>query len=297
MAGTGPSVAQPTPAPSQRCDCHVHVVGPQDPYPMVVDRPYTPGPAPHEQLLAHMARVGLGRVLIVQPSFYGTDNRCLLDSLRRLQGAGRGVAVLPPTISRAELEELSAQGVRGVRLNLESVHNQNPDAAHAGLNEWAQRIGPLGWHIQIYAALEVIAAVAPQMQRLQLPTVLDHFAMIQAVTPLSDARVQAVLELLAQGCSYVKLSAPYRLSPSPMRDRASITQLAQQLIAANPQRLLWGSDWPHTNREPGRTALQLSAYRAIDPGGLLSALDDWAPDSQVREQILVDNPARLYGFA
>lgn len=282
--------------PHLRCDCHVHVVGPQARYPMVLDRSYTPGEAGHEQLLAHMARVGLGRVVIVQPSFYGTDNRCLLDSLRRLQGAGRGVAVLPPTVSRSELEELSVQGIRGVRINLESAHNQNIEAAHSALSDWAQRIGPLGWHIQIYAALEVIAAVAPRMQRLPVATVLDHFAMIQAVTPLPDARIQPVLELLAQGGSYVKLSAPYRISPSPAIDRIQITRLAEQLIAVNPQSLLWGSDWPHTNREPGRSALQVSAYRAIDPDGLLRALDGWAPDSQVREQILVDNPARLYGF-
>jgi predicted TIM-barrel fold metal-dependent hydrolase len=289
----GPMSAMP--GPQQRCDCHVHVVDPQAQYPMVLDRSYTPGEASHEQLLAHMARVGLGRVVIVQPSFYGTDNRCMLDSLRRLQGAGRGVAVLPPTVSRAELEELSVQGIRGVRINLESAHNQNIEAAHAELSEWAQRIGPLGWHIQIYAALDVIAAVAPQMQRLQVPTVLDHFAMIQAATPLNDSRIALVLDLLEQGGSYVKLSAPYRISFAPSQDHLAITRLAQQLIAANPQRLLWGSDWPHTNREPGRTALQVSTYRAIDPNGLLSALDDWAPDPQVREQILVDNPARLYG--
>jgi predicted TIM-barrel fold metal-dependent hydrolase len=272
-------------------------VGPQDAYPMVADRQYTPGPASHEQLLAHMARVGLGRVVIVQPSFYGTDNRCMLDSLRRLEGAGRGVAVLPTTVSRQELDDLAAQGVRGVRINLESAHGHDPAVANAALNEWAQRIGPLGWHIQIYAALDVVAAVAPRLQCLQLPTVLDHFAMIPAVTPVGDGRIHAVLELFAQGCSYVKLSAPYRISPSPALHRVQITRLAQQLIAANPQRLLWGSDWPHTNRDPAAGPLQPSAYRVIDPGGLLGALDDWAPDPLLREQILVGNPARLYGFA
>src|SRR5690606_1382821 len=195
--------------PAGACDCHVHVVGDPRRYPMAADRHYTPGPAGPANLLRHLDGLGLARAVIVQPSIYGTDNRCLLDSLEALQGAGRGVAVLDPDVTPAALADLHACGVRGVRINLESAGRSDPHSIRAALAAWGRRLAPLGWHVQVYASLDAIAAAAPALGALPVPVVLDHFAMIPAGTALADPRVQAVLGLLASGAAYVKLSAPY----------------------------------------------------------------------------------------
>lgn len=284
------------PLPAGSCDCHVHVVGPVAEYPMLADRHYTPGPAPVDALREHMARHGLDRVVIVQPSIYGTDNRCLLESLRHLAGAGRGVAVVDAGASDEELRALSAQGVRGLRVNLESAGVRDPKAIGNALAYWADRVTFLDWHIQVYASLDAIAAAVPHVRSLPVPIVLDHFAMVPDLTPGGDARVEAVLSLLRAGRAYVKLSAPYRLGASELEASQVVARLAATYVHANPERVLWGSDWPHTHREPGTAAHHVSAYRRIEPAILLQGIEAWLPNSTLRERVLVDNPARLYGF-
>lgn len=276
-------------------DCHVHVVGPRDAYPMLEDRQYTPGLATLDDLKAHLGRHGLSRAVIIQPSFYGVDNRCMLDTLERLDGAGRGIAVLPEDVSAEALKRLAHQGIRGIRVNLESAAVRDPSAIGAALSAWAARIAPLDWHIQIYAAPALIAAAAEQIAALPVTTVLDHFAMLPASTRENDDTLRAVLALLRHGSTYVKLSAPYRISPSPLRHQAEVARLAQALYAANPDRIVWGTDWPHTNREEGVPPLEVSRYRDIPPAMLTQALLPWAPDAAVLQRILVTNPERLYG--
>lgn len=263
---------------------------------MVAERQYTPGPASVNDLLGHLQRCGLTRTVIIQPSVYGSDNRCMLQALRELQGAGRGVAVVQAKISDADLHALHKHGVRGLRLNVESSGHGDIQAISAALHYWAERIAALGWHLQIYASLDVLHALSPALQGLTVPVVLDHFAMVTDTTPLDDVRVQAVLSLVRSGCAYVKLSAPYRIQSAPTPDLDGVARIAAQYMHANPERVLWGSDWPHTNREPGKTAHELSAYRSIQHTTLLQGIHAWLPTAALRTQVLVDNPACLYGF-
>ena len=281
--------------PLGACDCHVHVVGDPARYPMVADRHYTPGPASVSDLKRHMSSLGMARAVIVQPSVYGADNTCMLDSLRDLDGAGRGIAVLDDSASDDLLRDFHASGVRGLRLNLESIGSRDTRRMRDDLQAWARRLAPLGWHVQVYASLDVIAEVAPILQTLPVPVVLDHFAGVPAGTALTDSRVQAVLGLVASGAAYVKLSAPYRIDSSGTAVDA-VTGLAKAFTEANPDRMLWASDWPHTNREPGKLPLEVSAYRPIGSQRLAQGINTWLSEAGLRTRVLVENPARLYGF-
>jgi predicted TIM-barrel fold metal-dependent hydrolase len=282
--------------PSGACDCHVHVIGPQADYAMVVDRHYTPPEAGVPALRAHLERLGFERTVVIQPSVYGVDNRCLLDSLKALGAAGRGVAVLDFDVTDDGLARLHAAGVRGLRINLESSSVRDPQAVVEPIAAWSKRLAPLGWHIQVYAGIDLIVAAAPWLMQVPVPLVFDHFAGIAAGTPLDDPRVQAVRALLADGPAYVKLSAPYRVGGGSEEGAATLTALAHHLVESRPDRLLWGSDWPHTNREAGKATHEVSRYRDIAPSRLQAGIDDWLPTSALRQQVLVDNPARLYAF-
>jgi predicted TIM-barrel fold metal-dependent hydrolase len=280
--------------PAGACDCHTHVVGDPQAWPMLPDRHYTPGPAPVAALQQHLRGLGLQRTVIVQPSFYGTDNGCMLEALDALQGAGRGVAVLDDTVDDATLSSLHVRGVRGLRVNVESIGVRDPRAVEAAMQRWAGRIASLGWHLQVYAAPAVTAQLADFFERLPVHVVLDHFAMIPASLPLDDPSAQRLLALVRSGRAYVKLSAPYRVAPD--WPATQVDALAQAFLAAHPQRVLWASDWPHTNREAGKGPLETSRYRAIAPANLRDTIARWLPTPALREQVLVANPARLYGF-
>ena len=282
--------------PPGACDCHTHVIGPRGDYPMVADRHYTPGEAPHEALLAHLGRHGLERVVIVQPSVYGTDNRCMLDSLDRLDGMGRGVAVLDDAVDAAGLKALHRRGVRALRVNVESAGLRDTAIVQAALDRWAGRIEMLGWHLQLYAAPDTIAGLAEHLAQMPVAVVLDHFAMVPASLPLDDPRAAALLGLLRSGNAYVKLSAPYRLGAAGSTADTDVGALAGAFLAVAPERVLWGSDWPHTDREPGKAAHEVSRYRTLPQGMLERGIATWMPTQQVRRQVLADNPARLYRF-
>jgi predicted TIM-barrel fold metal-dependent hydrolase len=274
----------------------VHVVGAAYDYPMVAERHYTPGPASVNDLRGHLARNGLQRTVIIQPSFYGNDNCCMLQALHDLQGAGRGIAVVDKDASDADLRALHTQGIRGLRLNVESSGDGDIQAISAALQYWAERIAALGWHLQIYASLDALYALSPVLQNLCVPVVLDHFAMVTEATAQDDARAQAVLSLVRSGRAYVKLSAPYRIQSSPTPKTNAVADIAARYLQANPERVLWGSDWPHTNREAGKAAHQVSAFRQVEPTALQHGIHAWLPTAALRTQVLVDNPARLYDF-
>ena len=282
--------------PALACDCHVHVIGPQQSHAMVDDRHYTPATASHAELLRHMQSCAIERVVIVQPSVYGSDNRCMLESQQLLVSAGRGVAVLEESASPQALAALDDAGIRGLRINFESAALCDVAAVSRRLQYWASRIASLGWHLQLYASLDTIAAAAPCIAKLEVPVVLDHFAMAHAPVDPTDARLQAVLALLQSGQAYVKLSAPYRIQGSSQPAVNDVSQLAAMLLEANDQRVLWGSDWPHTQRDPGKTPLAVSGYRDVGADMLLKGVRAWLPSPQRRHQVLVENPARLYRF-
>lgn len=274
------------------CDAHVHVIGPRAQYPMVADRHYTPPEASVEALRAHLQRVGLQRTVIVQPSVYGFDNRCMLDALAHMAGAARGIAVLPDAVSLNELRHLDGLGVRGVRVNLESVGNHNSQALHQALQLWGPRLAEVGWHVQVYAPIALIAACADAIRQAPVPCVFDHFAMWTHAT-CTDAASQTVLQLLHEGHVYLKLSGSYRV---PTGAGKPLEHLAQRLIDSGADRLLWASDWPHTNRAPGVSPLDESPYRDIRADALLHERQHWLAVPAVAQQVLVDNPARLYRF-
>jgi predicted TIM-barrel fold metal-dependent hydrolase len=283
--------------PPGACDCHTHVFGPPTQFPFTPQRSYTPGEASLEELLALQRDLHLDRVVIVQPSVYGTDNSCTVDALRRLDGRGRAVAVIADDITQAELEALHRAGVRGVRLNLATAGVNDPDVARRRLAATTARIAPLNWHVQIYTDMAVIAALQADLEALKVPLVIDHFGGAQAAWGPTQPGFAALLALVRAGKAYVKLSAPYR-SSSRRPDYADVASLAAPLIAANPARMLWGSDWPHPGggHKRGQSIEEIEAFFPEDDGRTLNLLTEWAPDPTLRRQILVDNPALLYDF-
>jgi len=274
------------------CDTHVHVIGPQNIFPMVPHRHYTPGSASVQELKAHLTKQGLGRAVIVQPSVYGTDNRCLLDAIAEMGKQARGIAVLDPQISPLSLLELDVQGIRGIRLNFESSGNQSVDQLKQGLAAWAARLEGLGWHIQVYAPFSVVSACATFIKTLPVPVVLDHFGLWPA-NQIASPETSHVFQLFEAGHIYFKLSASYRL---PAFANEKLKELTHELLRIRPDRLLWASDWPHTNREPGVDALQVSRYRHIEAQSLLEERWNWILSLPDQTRVLVENPKALYRF-
>jgi predicted TIM-barrel fold metal-dependent hydrolase len=283
--------------PRGACDCHTHVFGPPAQFPFAAERSYTPGAASLEALLALQADLHLERVVIVHPSVYGTDNACTVDALHRLEGRGRGVAVIADDAGSAELDALHRAGVRGIRLNLATAGVHDPEIARRRLAAAAARVAPLNWHVQIYTTLAVIAALQSDLAAAPVPLVVDHFGGASAAAGPTQPGFAALLDLVAAGSTYVKLSAPYR-SSSQRPDYADLACLATPLIAANPERMLWGSDWPHPGGGPRRDGGldEIEPFFPEDDGRTLNLLAEWAPDPALRRLILVDNPARLYDF-
>lgn len=283
------------PAHDKASDCHVHVFGERHNYPMAQDRHYTPDQANIQALHAHMQACAIQRVVLVQPSVYGSDNRCMLDAMASLGEAARGVAVIEPNSPPSLLEQLAKQKVIGLRLNLESSGQRESDQAQQQVAAWLPELKRLGMHLQVYAVFDTIVASLPWLDQLGIPIVLDHFAMIACDTPEAHPGIRAICDRLSSGQYYVKLSAPYRIAGTHL-PQEQVTQLAQRLIQSNPQRCLWGSDWPHTNREPGLDRLEVSRFRSIPSDSLNQQWSDWMPDAITRKQILHLNPQELYGF-
>lgn len=283
--------------PPGACDCHVHVHDPER-FPYWSGRAYTPPPASVEELLGVQGALGLDRVVIVTPSVYGADNGATLEGMRRLgPGRARGVAVIGEATGEAELDAMARAGVRGVRVNLEQGGVFDPGAAAARLDAAVRRAVGRSWHVQIYSRLSVIGPLAGQLAALPVPVVLDHFAGAQAALGPDQLGFGAVLDLVRSGRAWVKLSGAYRASDAAP-DYPDVAPLARALIAANPERMLWGSDWPHPDSTPvpGRAATDLAPPQPVDAGRLLNLLSEWAPEPALRARILVENPARLYGF-
>jgi predicted TIM-barrel fold metal-dependent hydrolase len=275
-------------------DCHVHIIGPQAKYPMAPNRPYTPPEASVAQLKAMHARLGITRTVLVQPSFYGTDNSCMLDALAVLGKSARGVAVVAPNVADSVLHDLDAKGVRGIRINLESAGNRDPKSARALLAAYAKKVAPLNWHIQIFAVAPVIAALTGPIADMTVPVVIDHFGMPVASEGYGSKGFAAIVDLAHARKIYVKLSAPYRISK--LADYKDTTALAQQLIYAARDHMLWGSDWPHTQTIAGHSPTEVTPFSKIDDGAVFRLFNSWYPDDQSRRIMLVDNPAKLYGF-
>jgi len=258
--------------PPGACDCHVHVFGPAARYAFVPDRAYTPPDASIEELLALQQRLGFERVVIVQPSVYGADNSCTLDALKQLGRRSRGVAVIDP---QTVLDGMHAAGIRGVRVNLQTGNLRDPRL----IADAAARVASLGWHVQAFARIAILKHLRP------LPTtlVLDHFGL-----PRDQADCDYLVRLLRTQDVYVKLSGPHRLTMDP-------GPLVRALVAAAPERCVWGSDWPHPV-SGARNPKVVQPFDRIDDRAALERLRGWIGDETLFHKILVDNPARLYDF-
>jgi predicted TIM-barrel fold metal-dependent hydrolase len=283
--------------PAGACDCHVHVFGDPNTFPFAADRVYTPPGASVEMLQDLHRALHIQRVVIVNPSVYGTDNACTLDAARRIGPTARAVVVIGKATPRGVLDEMAAAGARGVRVNLATGGTSDPAAAKAIIASVVEQIAPLNWHIQIYTSLAVIAALKDQLSQLPIPVVLDHFGGAKAALGPSQPGFDIVLDLVKSGRGYVKISGAYRASDKAP-DFADATAMAQALVAANSDRIVWGTDWPHPNppNQPRVPVSEITRPAQIDDGLLLNQLAKWVPDAAVRKKILVDNPARLYGF-
>jgi len=266
--------------PTGAWDTHIHAIGDPERFPLAPDRGYTPAIVPIERYVALMDGLGIARAVLVQPSIYGTDNRAMVDALTRHPGRFRGVAVVTADVDDATLDALHAVGVCGVRANL-----LNPAGISlADAIALAPRLARRGWHLQLQIDVSAFDAF-DRLQRLPLPLVIDHCGYLPAAKGPGDPGFRRLLALVAAGTCYVKLSAPYRLTAWRRDGYGATTALARALVAANPRRMLWGSDWPHTD------------VRADMPndGDLLNLLEEWVPDATQRRAILADNPVALYG--
>ena len=299
-AAPAPTVKTPVSfaVPPGACDCHVHVFPDPAEFPFWSGRGYSPPVATAEDLLALQKALHMDHVVIVTPSVYGTDNAATLDGMKQLgPQRARGVAVIDDKTGAAELDAMERAGVRGIRVNLEQAGIVDPAASAKKLEAAVQQIKGRPWHLQMYTRLPVIEALKAQLAAVPVPLVFDHFAGADAALGPQQAGFGTVLDMVRSGKAYVKVSGAYRAS-AQAPDYADVAPLARALIAANPDRLVWGSDWPHPDStpRPGRAPTDLAPAQPIDDGRVLNLLADWAPDAAVRQKILVDNPKRLYGF-
>jgi predicted TIM-barrel fold metal-dependent hydrolase len=268
-------------APPLSCDAHFHIFGPYDRFPLGAGRSYTPPPALVPDYLAMADTIGLQRMVIVQPSPYGTDNRATLDAVESF-GRDRAVAVavVDDDISAGALRHMNDAGAKGVRFNMVSGNGAPVDR----LQTMARRLAPLGWHIQVYADGETMLELGETLAHLPVSVVIDHCGGVMSTLGTAHPQFQALLRLLDSGNAWVKVCS-YRVSSrgAPFADAEANVKA---LVAAAPERCLWGTDWPHPAMDP-----------VPDTGVLFDQFCAWVRDASTRQRILVDNPGRLYGFS
>jgi predicted TIM-barrel fold metal-dependent hydrolase len=283
--------------PAGACDCHTHIFGDPRRFPFFANRVYTPESASVEEMRALHRALHMNRVVIVQPSVYGTDNACTLDAVRRIGSRARAVAVIDDTTSASALDEMHNAGVRGIRLNLATSGQTDPAVALRRVQKAVEQLQGRRWHIQIYTGLSVVEAIKEAVMASPIPVVFDHFGGAQATLGIQQPGFDALLGLVRSGKAYVKISGAYR-SSNAGPDYADVAPLAKALIAENPRRILWGTDWPHPDSAAvaGRTLTDIAPLLPIDDGRVMNQLVAWAPGADQRRTILVENPARLYDF-
>jgi predicted TIM-barrel fold metal-dependent hydrolase len=270
-------------APPDAADCHMHIYNPTW-FPMAPSTRVPPADAAVSDYRALQRRIGTSRVVVVTPRNYGTDNRVTLDAIWQLGSDARGVAVLHPSVSDAELKNLHDGGIRGIRFSL-----SDPSSAVVTIDmaePLAKRVAELGWHLQFNIQGPQIVQWADLLRRLPAPLVFDHMGFPTLPAGTSHPSHVIVRDLVERGRAWVKLSGAYansRMGP-PYLEAATI---ARSFVQAAPERLVWGSDWPHPSEPPDRKP---------NDALLFDLVSQWAPDAAARHRILVENPAALYGF-
>jgi D-galactarolactone isomerase len=271
----------PTTMPRGACDCHVHIY--EDSYPLAPSATFKPPHAPVARYREVQRALGLERVVLVQPTGYGFDNRCLIEALVQLGAAARGVAVIAPDTDEHELQRLHAAGVRGVRYML--LAGSGGALSWETLPAHAARIAPLGWHIDLQFDGREMPERRALIDALPCPVVIDHIGRYVEPVPPSDPSFRALIDLLARPGRWVKVSAPYETSRLGGPDYADVAPLGRALLRERPDRCLWASNWPHPNRQP-----------VPSDAAMLELLDRWTGDVTLRDRVLAHNAARAYGF-
>jgi predicted TIM-barrel fold metal-dependent hydrolase len=292
-----PATAVNFDVPADACDCHTHIHGDPAKFPFFSGRVYTPEMAlPEEQAALHKA-LHIKRVVIVTPSVYGTDNSATLYGMKARGADARGVAVIDDKTPESELNAMNQAGIRGIRINLATSGTNDPAIGRQRLESAIARLKSRNWHIQMYTNLPLIPAIKDIVATAPMPLVFDHFAGALAARGVDQPGFVDLLDMVRSGKAYVKISGAYRASELGP-DYSDVVPLAKALIAANPDRIIWGTDWPHPNsaQVPGRKPTDLAPLYQIDDGRLFNQLPVWAPDAAIRRKILVDNPVRLYEF-
>jgi 2-pyrone-4,6-dicarboxylate lactonase len=274
-------------APAGACDTHAHVFGPETRYPYSPAPGYTPPDAPLAAWFALHQRLGVTRGVLVQPSVYGTDNSAIVDAAAAHPDRLRLVVAVDAEITDAELARLDATGARGIRINIADKGGM-PFASMEAAADFARRLEPLGWHVEFLLHVHEIEDIGALLGRFPIDVVIGHLGYMPAARGVDDPGFRRFLKLLEGGRCWVKLTAPYRLTGRPRPPYDDVAPLARALIAARPDRMLWGSDWPHPHI---RTQTQTP-----DDARMFDEVMDWAGDDATRRAILVESPARLYGF-
>jgi predicted TIM-barrel fold metal-dependent hydrolase len=258
------------------------VFEPGERYPHVPKPHYTLPDGKLEYYLHLMSVLGIERFIIVQPSFYGTDNSCLLDVLKAVGSKARGVVMFESDINDSELDRYHEAGVRAVRLDLFKRASEPLAAIQDYVKQIAARVARLRWHLQFYVPGYVVRELIPFLATLQVDFVIDHMGYMLEEDGLTPSDFQALLQLTRTGRGWLKLSGPYRIAKD--KGYGAVEHIARQIVEAASDRAIWGSDWPHIPNSQR------------DTGELVNLLAVWAPDETTRRKILVDNPARLFGF-
>ena len=283
--------------PAGACDCHTHIHADPEKFPFFAGRVYTPELASPEEMSALHKALHIERVVIVTPSVYGPDNSATLFGMKARGATARGVAVIDDKTSEADLDSMAQAGFRGIRLNLATGGVNDPNVGKTRFSAAVDRMTARGWHVQLYTTLPMISAIKQLVLASPVPAVFDHFGGAQAEFGTDQPGFSDLVDLVRSGKAYVKISGAYR-SSKLAPDYPDAAPLAKALIAANAERIVWGTDWPHPNSVtlPGKQVSDVTPLFQIDDGRLFNQLTVWAPDAATRKTILVDNPARLYGF-
>lgn len=271
-------------APANACDCHMHIYDVERFPPLRPgSRMQTNAAVPQYQMLQR--RIGTSRTVVVTPAVFVTDNRVTLDAISALGSSARGVAVVHPDVTLTELSSLADAGIRGIRFT-----QFDPATAVTTIDmieSLAKRVNELGWHVQIHMRGDQIAAAAELWERVAAPMVFDHFGRLPQPAGVDHAAFAIIRRLIEKGRAWVKMSGAYLDSQIGPPSYADVTKVAQSYVKLAPERLVWGSDWPHPTE---------GAAHKPDDAVLFDLLAEWVPDEAIRRRILVDNPATLYGF-
>jgi len=283
--------------PAGACDCHSHIHGDPEKFPFFAGRTYTPELASPEEMTALHKALHIDRVVIVTPSVYGPDNSATLFGMKARGATARGVAVIDSKTAESDLDAMDQAGIRGIRLNLATGGINDPAVDRSRFQAAVERVKTRNWHVQLFTGLTMISAIKDLAASSPVPVVFDHFGGARAELGPEQPGFADLTELVRSGKAYVKISGAYRASKLAP-DYPDAAPLARALIAANSDRVVWGTDWPHPDSvtPPEKMSTDVTPLLQIDDGRLLNQLPVWAPDAAIRKKILVDNPARLYGF-